>query len=77
MQTIKNVSNVLLTIAFVMVVAAILAAGGFVVLVFAMYYTIALAINHGLVAGALAIIAIIALLIISIVGLIKVIKKGE
>lgn len=76
-RNIKSILNAVLSILFIVVAAAIAAGIGFVMLVTALYYTILLFINYGVLAGMLAVIALFAILVISINALIKQIRKDQ
>lgn len=75
-STAKSIFQVIGTLAFIIGMAAVLAAVGFVILVFALYYTMVLFLDYGLIAGALAIVALFAVLIIATRSLIKRIQRG-
>lgn len=75
-STAKSIFQVIGTLAFIIGMAAILAGIGFVILVFALYYTMVLFLDYGLIAGALAIVALFAVLIIATRSLIKRIQRG-
>lgn len=75
-STAKSIFQVIGTLAFIVGMAAVLAGIGFVILVFALYYTMVLFLDYGLIAGALAIVALFAVLIIATRSLIKRIQRG-
>jgi hypothetical protein len=75
-STAKSILGVIGTLAFIVGMAAVLAGIGFVILVFALYYTMVLFLDYGLIAGALAIVALFAVLIIATRSLIKRIQRG-
>lgn len=76
-HTVKSILNAVLSITFIVVAAAVIGGIGFVILVTALYYTMILFMNYGLLAGALVVIALFAILIIATRALIKQIRKGE
>lgn len=76
-RTVKSILNAVLSIMFIVVAAAVIGGIGFVILVTALYYTMVLFMNYGLLAGILAVIALFAILIIATYALIKQIRKGE
>lgn len=76
-RTAKSILNAVLSILFVVVMAAIFGGIGFIILVTALYYTVMLFLNYGLLAGILAVIALFAIVIIATYALIKQIRKGE
>lgn len=75
-STAKSILEAIGTLIFIMAAAGILAGIGFVILAFALYYTMVLFLDHGLIAGALAIVALFAVLIIATRSLIKRIQRG-
>lgn len=75
-STAKSILETIGTLIFILATAAILAGIGFVVLVVALYCTMVLFLDHGLIAGALAIVALFAVLIIATRSLIKRIQRG-
>lgn len=62
---------------FIVVAAALFAGIGFILLVTALYYTWALFLNYGILAGGMAIVALAAIIGLATYLLIKQIRKGS
>lgn len=75
-STARSILSGIGTLAFILVMAAVLSFIGFILVVVSFYYTIQLMLDHGLLAGGLAIAAIGAVLWFATYKLIKRIQKG-
>lgn len=75
-STARSILSGVGTLIFIIGMAAVLGFVGFVMVVTAAYYTIQLMLDHGLLAGGMAIIAITAVLCFATYKLIKRIQKG-
>lgn len=75
-STARSILSGIGTLAFILVMAAVLGFIGFILVVLSFYYTIQLFLDYGILAGSAAIIAVGAVLWFATYKLIKRIQKG-